>query len=435
MKIAVCIPTFKRNFAVKDFLKNCAPYYIKLGLDIYYFDSSPDKETEEILEKYHDNEHINYIRMPVEYSLDEVTLMIYSGYGLKDEYDFLWLCGDTVQFPEAGINQILESISPQEDMVTIEFRNYIRESFKSVFTNQNDYFRKSSIAATQYGSVLLNCKSMLKDVDWNRYKSICINPDFNLFAYISFYYRRILELPSFCGSKLDLGQNRRMISKGKKASMWYDKLFSVWCGGWVKVIQSLPENYTDKEAVIMELGEHFFPEKSTFIQLRAEGNYSIKTFMKYLNNWRFVTHVSLTCLCLVSVAPRFVLDIFFHCRNTVLMEKMRGFLRKHDYIYICGCGTVGQAHGLFFDKYDFSYEGYLDIFERCSEQHIFGHEVFKLSEINTSTGKTGLILALGPKDMQNALPLLEGINKKHLFICPELRKDILAEMGYKKAWI
>ena len=43
--IALCIPTYKRPRVVEDFINTCASYYLYAGIDIYYYDSSPDSET------------------------------------------------------------------------------------------------------------------------------------------------------------------------------------------------------------------------------------------------------------------------------------------------------------------------------------------------------------------------------------------------------
>lgn len=42
--IALCIPTYQRHECVNEFLCEYAGYYQKYGIDIYYYDSSPDLE-------------------------------------------------------------------------------------------------------------------------------------------------------------------------------------------------------------------------------------------------------------------------------------------------------------------------------------------------------------------------------------------------------
>lgn len=43
--IALCIPTYQRHECVNEFLCEYAGYYQKYGIDIYYYDSSPDDLT------------------------------------------------------------------------------------------------------------------------------------------------------------------------------------------------------------------------------------------------------------------------------------------------------------------------------------------------------------------------------------------------------
>ena len=193
INIAVCIPTYERCEVVKDFLNTCAELYISYGLDIYYYDSSvSDKTLYVVSEWIKKSNNIYYIKMPSNMPSNIKVFNIFSGYGLKKQYDFIWVCGDAIQFSYTAINNLMSKIDKTYDIIQMNSRDFDKIGTRE-YTDYNEYLRDCAWELTLYGSAILNVNTILKDVDWKFYKKIYSKENLINFSHVGFYFTRICE--------------------------------------------------------------------------------------------------------------------------------------------------------------------------------------------------------------------------------------------------
>ena len=53
-EIALCIPIYKTDYLAHEFLVNYSKSYLEMGIDIYYYDSTPDDSVKSVIDKWVD---------------------------------------------------------------------------------------------------------------------------------------------------------------------------------------------------------------------------------------------------------------------------------------------------------------------------------------------------------------------------------------------
>ncbi|WP_322202461.1 hypothetical protein [Acutalibacter intestini] len=432
MHIALCIPTYENSKVVEDFLINCAPYYMECGIDIYFYDSSREDATEKVVKKFMTSGRIHYIAIPEYVEPDEKTFMIFQGYGITGEYDFIWLSGDGVQYPKEGVQFILSKLDTKYDLVTLNSRNRNGVIQAEIICDINNYFQTCAVQLTLYGAAILNTHTVFRDVNWDYYKGICLKASIAGFSHISFIFHRILELEQFCGLNLNLGKHRYRLSTKKKTSSWYQNCFSTWVYKWTEVIESLPDYYENKMAIVMSQGKSLLGNVDSFKRLKLDGVYSYKVFRKYIEYWNKVTEISLFRLFLISIEPKFFIRVTGKIGFLLNTGNLKRFCRAHAEIYILGAGRIGEIYGEYFIKNNIPFQGFFVLPGKAANNEMLEHPVFEFQENHYLLQNTGIVLALGPDDTRIGLENLSGlVPPKDIFNVPSLRRDIAFESGYK----
>jgi len=281
IRIAFCIPTYKHPHMIEEFLGQYAAGYAERSIDIYIYDSSPDDETEKTVTAYQQKiDSLYYIRIPEEVNVYKKIYLIFQQYEMKDQYDFIWPCGDGIHYPLRAMDTILPQISHQYDMVHINATD--REGLGTrVYEDCNEYLGDCAWHTTLLGALLFNCNTMLKDVCWKTYEEKFLKEGYLEFSQVSFYFYRFLEMPRFCVKYIS-GASLCYRSKLKKRTVWYERLFKVLCVDWVNTIETLPDCYTNKETALLKLGKYSLLEtEESFLQKRIDGIYDDNIFHQY----------------------------------------------------------------------------------------------------------------------------------------------------------
>lgn len=432
MHLALCIPTYENPKIVEDFLINCAPYYVECGIDIYFYDSSRGDGTKKAIEQFGLSGRIHYIAVSADVKPDEKAFMIFQGYGMTEEYDFIWLSGDGVQYPKEGVQFILSHLETKFDLVTLNSRNRNGVIQPEIICDVNNYFETCAVQLTLYGAAILNTYTLLHGVEWDYYKGVCLKDSIAGFAHISFLFHRILELEQFCGLNLKLGKYRYTFSPEKKVSSWYQNCFSTWVYKWIEVIESLPNDYENKRVVIMAQGQTLLGNSDSFKRLKLDGVYSFKEFIQYIKCWDKVTEIPLFRLFLISIMPKFFIRVSSKIRLFIITENLKKFCRAHTDIYILGAGRIGQIYGEYFIKNSIPFRGFFILPGKAADSEMLGHPTFEFEKNHRLLQDAGIVLALGPDDTKTGLDNLSNlVHEKNIFNVPSLRRDIAFQSGYK----
>ena len=120
-QIACCIPTFNHPQVIKAVLGECASVYQKNGVDIYIYDSSTDKETKNIVEAFvrEGFKNLYYIELDPSVGFDEKLIMLFSGYGLKYNYKYIWPVKDRSYVKETTLQIVMEETEKGYDAILL----------------------------------------------------------------------------------------------------------------------------------------------------------------------------------------------------------------------------------------------------------------------------------------------------------------------------
>ena len=122
--MVVCIPTYEHPEVVQEVLENCAETYHRYGLDVYYYDSSRDTRTRDVIEAYQKKGYDNlfYFHMAPEPELlviDKLEKIIMMD-GISKSYDYMWFLRDRCWCEEKTIKLIYQATEKMHDLIFLE---------------------------------------------------------------------------------------------------------------------------------------------------------------------------------------------------------------------------------------------------------------------------------------------------------------------------
>lgn len=433
-RIALCIPTYEAEECVRDMLESCAPYYLQHGIDFIFYDSSRNDKTEKLIrEKQNEfGSRLRYNRSDMH--PNEKAYQIYRGNGYQQEdYDYVWLCSDAVQFTGSAIGKIEKILDEGYDVIVND--PYDDEGVGSKeYTDANSLFQEcvwGRGGATLFGATVLKVETMLQGVVWENYDKF-LDWDIINYSHISFIFNRLLEMPGFRGYHLALENREYRSSVYKKTSTWYYYAFSIICGPYVKAIENLPAEYKPKRDVIRKNGEAYgLGRIRRFVEFRAENVFNIQVFIKYFKQWKKVSPIHRLRLGIIAVTPQAVCKRICYKDKKILLKQFWEFYQKHDRIFIYGAGRVGTIYSKYFEKENISFQGFC-VSDAQGRTTYLKYPLFSVDEIDFAS-QTGAIIALQEENAKDVLKLLrgKGICEDHIFYSPDFYKLISFELGYR----
>jgi len=408
ISVALCIVTYERSNIVQDFLINCSAYYIQAGIDIYYYDSSVSDKTESVVCNWPDQDHIYYIRMPSEMRPSTKVYKIFQGYGLRKDYDFIWLSNDGLQCSSPAIEHLMSNLSLEYDIV--EPCHTDRENIGTkIFTDPNEYMQMCAWHLTLFGATLLNSHTMLNNVDWACYENKFLVPGM-VFSHVRFYFNRILELEQFHALFLSLPHSMIRESKLKKDIGWRKRFFFVLCEDWVRTIENLPEIYTGKKTSCVKFGDLFVLRKSElFYHFRSSGLYSFNVYWKYRDAWEKVTSLPKSKLLLAALTPKSLISLNRERNVHIGLSKLKKFCSTHPRVVIFGTGVTGEIYDKYFKESGLSYEAFCVSHRKPNKKDFLNHPIYELDEIKKYPGDIGIVVALIDENAKEVLSVLQDI--------------------------
>ncbi|MBP5553346.1 MAG: hypothetical protein J6X94_00585 [Lachnospiraceae bacterium] len=430
-KVALCIPTYERSDMIEDFLIKCSSYYIQEGIDIYYFDSSVSDETENLINSWPEKEHLFYLRFPSEVEGDEKACLIYQCYGLKREYDFIWLSNDSYQIQPETLHLLMTNLIPEYDMVNItpQKQDYDHNGLR-VFTDPEDYFWACLYNVGRYGNAIVNRKTMLEGIDWDNYKYLFHNHEIQAFGNTMFYFTRLSELDHMRALYIPFFSSELRDSTLKKASNWRRNMFRIWCDSWVKAVEQMPDTYKNKKAIIFKFTSNMcMHDYKDFVKYRIEGIFDRHQYEKYKEVWERVTPTNKAIIWLISIFPRIILTL---PRRVMIKARMIGFKRfynRHPRIYIYGTSAGGYRYDLFLNKYGYKYEGFCCSQKTENQSRYCQHPVYELNELSDDFSNIGFIIAMQDENYNRVKQDLKRLGCKY-FRDSKLENLFSFELGY-----
>lgn len=291
MNVAICIPTYKRANVVEDVLSRSIQVYAKMGIDLYYYDSSPDDETKKVIEKYINKgySNIKYITIPDD-GTSKVAL-IYTKEGLNKEYDYIWLVKDRVWFEEPTLRAVEKAMESKYDVIFLAaLWCYAHPNIGTkTYDSAKEFYLDWGHLATSMDVSILRSESMLEGLTYELIKGYNIS-----FAHYQLIFSKLAEgnkkVRALAGNDIIPCNSNLMEITGVKKNH-----FTTWKDRWIDVNEKLPEYYDEyKAAVIKYAGMMPFILGSvdTLIELNKRGELVPENLDSILKNWEKVSNIS-----------------------------------------------------------------------------------------------------------------------------------------------
>lgn len=324
MRLLVAIPTYNRPEIIEEFCEKYLLAYFNAGIDIYIYDSSENDYTAGIIEKYgkqYDN--LSYFRINSDISSNKKIYMIFQRYMWKKDFDYIWLCGDSLRYTEKAFKKVWPYLTEGFDLIVTDIMNCEHLGIRN-YEDAQVLFDDCAWYMTMYGGVILKTSSMLKNVSWDELERKYLSFDTQYYSQIGLYFEQILKIKEFKAIHIELDETEGFQSSLKKNNGWYEKRVDILCYNWINTIYALPDYYQNKDVTIQKLGRFSdaFSNRSIYL-LKRDKIYNYSKFKQYRDKWGLVTDTSITWLFLVAVLPTPICTVLFNILLTV-----KGVFRK-----------------------------------------------------------------------------------------------------------
>lgn len=259
--LAVCVMTYKHPDTVDTVLGCWMQLINELGFDIYYFDSSPDDETEKIVIKYQEeSEHVFYIRIPSDMSPDDKFLIPYDRSALQYEYSYFWPIKDRMVPDITMIINIYQKLLAGCDflLVTPHYYDdiYLAENEPESGMSTEEFYRDYAWAATDLVSGIYNYNTLLERFNVNEIKERYFFDGQCSFPHtaVIFHYLALMKKPAIY--VIHTGKYTNTIFSSEDTSGWRNGNIGidVFGNNWPKLNFAFPDIYDKykKEAIRKE---------------------------------------------------------------------------------------------------------------------------------------------------------------------------------------
>jgi len=303
--LSICIPTYNRADILKDSVQELIEIAGEFSVPICISDNaSPDHTTLVIRELQKKYPYIFYSRnvenIGMDRNFEAVLKMARTHYA--------WLLGDDDRIRKRSVKRILEIINANDYDVIVVNGGIASEPFVRVsdvpsreFTDCNELLSELGWHMTWMSSLIYN-HSLIEKANFPRY-------DGTFFTQVGVIFESLASKKDmkiqWCSSPF--------FYPAKIASLsWGGVVFEIFMQKWMQIIHSLPDNYSEdiKLKCIKDHGvKTGLFSLVSFFNLRAMGYYSYSTFVRYLNYYKFTTNVPLPVLFMISIFPKWPLEI------------------------------------------------------------------------------------------------------------------------------
>lgn len=298
--IAFCIPTYNHPDVIQDVIGRMAETYKKYQVDIYVYDSSENDATQEAVTVFIDQgfDHIFYIRLASSLSVDEKLLLIFSGYGWKKQYDYIWPAKDRAYFTEQTLKIVVREIQDPYDAIFLVTGDYPWELGQShyqstIYDQPEEFFYDWGWLVTSLETTIFNYKTLLAYVDWQEFKELYFVDKCHGFDHLVALFMGLANLKNPLIRVLKEKDIFVRCAQGAQSS-WIMNTFRIWIFFWSRAIRSLPDCYNSYKAKVMKqttmlpwiLGSH-----SNLIHLKQMGVLTEESFALYQDVWKDVSDI------------------------------------------------------------------------------------------------------------------------------------------------
>ena len=305
-RLAICYPTVNHAEAVEQVICYSIEYLYNNGVDVYYYDSSDDDKTEELIrilnQKGYDN--VYHIKLPAGLSYGEKIDYIFSGYGLAKEYDYIWPLKDRVVCNEALLKIVLEGCEGRPDaLVNLTLGDAFEKGFIDISSPEELYINFAK-QITSIGVIVYATNTLLKDYKFGKASGSAKYQ--NDFWHYWFLFNKLPELKDVKIRVVSQPGAVAMESSVAVTSFWQSRFLEVWIEEWIQLNYELPEIYSPyKLQVIKDTTSirELLGDPSTFEKLHDNKILTKEVFIKYKDMWDYVTNIPVSEIERIAYGP------------------------------------------------------------------------------------------------------------------------------------
>ena len=249
-KLAVCVPTYNHPEVVDDVLSKSIRYYYEMGVDVYYYDSSTDDKTKEVIEKYQAQGYDNLYHIALDQEYEDKIYGIMTGQGREKKYKYVWPVKDRVYATSNCLKIIMETLEEGYELVFTGVINVDNQpDYPAVtYTNSINFYHDwgwlaTSLHSAIYSEAFLNfAKEKLNKQDKEYRKYHC------LFVYI---FDCLADNP-YMRVRVLRQAEIRFFESSRSMSTWLGEPFRVWKDCWIAANEALPNCYNEYKAYVIK---------------------------------------------------------------------------------------------------------------------------------------------------------------------------------------
>lgn len=345
-KVVVCIPTYNRADEIRTVLEKEIDFLHRHGVDVHIFDSSETAETKEVAAGYRKYGNLYYHAVDSSICSNEKVFRIYREYA--GQYEYIWVIHDHTVFTEEALCYILDRL---EDNIGYYFLKIQSQAFGwEDVTDSEKLLYETAWLSGRFGTVILKSDSFLQDVDWEYFSRKYLTEKMWNYAHIGFFFERASQIADFKARIIQFPRDLFSdISQNQKTG-WYRDSVRICLECWGEVISSLPDSYTNKQAVL-QTQDKWFISNYSLITYKKNRVYGIWQYWKYRKWIKIITPDENRNAFLISFLPvsiswrlytkKLILDIRrnqLEGRKICIYGAGRHAIECLDYLECCGIG-------------------------------------------------------------------------------------------------
>ncbi len=419
-KIAACIVTYNRDKAVEETCLKLLGSLDERYLDLYVYDSSDNYRTQVVIENYTKTyKNLFYCHMDSNIHSSQKVYQIYQEKKMQEQYAYLWILPDYLAFSEEVMEQCLEKIDEEYDMIMLDFYDYQNRG-NLEYTDKNKIFLNYAWALTQYGILMLNCNSVLKNCAWSYLSKKYLQPNYRNFSHVTMYFEQMLQIKDFRFYHISVPMRLVYYSSHKGKTRYFHEFLDIWGDYWPKSMYALPAYYKEKERAIKNLSTYTgYLGKTDLLELRVNKVLTKKMFFRLVKHWKIISSASVGTFFYITFLPMCLIKGSIkveHLKNQIKASyrevELTCFCRKFKEIYIYGAGVRAERCAEYLDRCHIEYQAFL-VTHLQKETEIKGHKVLEFSK-EIPFNYAGIIVAVSEKYQKEIIPLLEenGFGKR-----------------------
>lgn len=301
-EIAICVPTYNHAELLKQVLPLCIELYRSMKLDVYYYDSSDNSDTKELIEAYQkqgfDNLHYIFFETSPDGYGYEKMLRIFEKYGLEKNYQYVWPVKDRVVFSIEALRAVKRHLKSRPDFLFLGSTEIEMgtENFKGIqylnYSKPEEFYRDWGWLSTSMDVSIYNANTLLKDFQEEELTFKAEREAVCAWSQIVVMYNRLHELDRARIIVITEESTGPYNIKGG-ASGWFDRILRV-LKGWVKANKGLPERYQKyADEVIRQFAclPWILGGKPRIMQLIQQGYISREKYLEVRDIWQLISDV------------------------------------------------------------------------------------------------------------------------------------------------